>query len=271
MRTRTTVGCAVVLTAVAATTGCSAAQVDKAAETASAVMRRVAHNADGKQSAQVVFSLDLSGKRVQMSGTYAWGSHAGLDVRVKTAQLGMQSLTSADTVEMRFVGGAYYYGVGPLPSGPLKGKHWMKVDASAVLGNSASGLDSGMQENPTVGLDALSASDDAEKIGTETVDGKSTTHYSATVSKADLDKDDNTFSAAQKGALSQFFAGSDSVTADIWVDGNDLPVRMVEDFGNAKVTIDFKSFGGPRVIPVPPAAQTADLSAKLKQKLNKSA
>ena len=265
MKARTAVGCVMVLAATVATAGCSASQVDKAAESVSMIMQRVAHNADGKQSAQVDFVVDLNGKHVQMSGTYAWGSHAGLDVRMKTAELGMQALTSADTVEMRFVDGAYYYAVGPRSSGPLKGKHWMKVDASAVFGD-ASALDSGMQQNPTVGLDALSASDDATRIGTETVDGKQTTHYSATVSKSDLSKNSKLFSEQQKGALAKYFGGSDSVTTDVWVDGHDLPVRLTEDFGSTKVTIDFQSFGGAHPIPVPPAADTADVSAAVKAK-----
>lgn len=269
MGMRTVAGCVMVLATVAGTAGCSAAQIGKATESVSEVMQRVAHNADGKQSAQVVSVVDMAGKHVRMSGTYAWGSGAGLDVRMDTADLGMQALTSADTVEVRFVGGAYYYQVGPRKSGPLKGKHWMKVDASAVLGDT-SALNSGMQQNPTVGLDALAASDDAAKVGTETVDGRQATHYSATVSTSDLTEHSKLFSEAQKGALAQFFSGGDSVTTDVWVDAHDLPVRLTEDFGGAKVTIDFESFGGARTIQVPPAADTADLSAAVKSKMAKA-
>lgn len=270
MGTRT-VGCVMALAALAGTAGCSVSQVDKAAESVSAVMQRVAHNADGKQSAQVVSTVDMNGKHVTMSGTYAWGSsHAGLDMRMKSTDLGLQTLTSAATVEMRLVDGAYYYSVGPRPSGPLKGKHWLKIDASAVFGDS-SDLSSSMQQNPTVGLDALSASDDATKVGAETVDGRKTTHYTATVSKADLEEHSKLFSATQKGALARFFDGSDSVTTDVWVDAHDLPVRMTQDFGSMKVTLDFTSFGGAHPIQVPAAADTADMSAVVKAKTAKSA
>lgn len=260
-----------VLATIAATAGCTASQVDTAAESVSALMQRVAHNADGKQSAQVVTVVDTAGKHMKMSGTYAWGgAHAGLDLRIDAKQMGLQALTSADTVEMRFVGGAYYYQVGPRPTGPLKGKHWMKIDASAVFGENST-VQRGMQQNPTAGLDVLSASDGVTKEGTETVDGKQATHYSDTISKDDMSQDSKLFDEMQKGAMSGFFGGSSSVTVDVWVGADDLPVRLAEDFGSTKVTIDFESFGGTRSIQVPPAADTADVTAAVKAHAAKSA
>lgn len=234
------------------------------------VMRQMAQKTDVKQSAQVAETVQMNGRTVHMSGVYVWGAHAGMDVRVPTTQLAMQRLNSAPTMEMRVVGGAYYYGVDPQPRGPLKGKHWMRVDMSAMVGDgSAQAMDKSLQQNPTSGLRFLSAADDVTEIGTETVDGKRTTHYRGSFSFKDLARYNKLFSAGD-GSVSDVLGGADSVTLDVWSDTHAMPVRFSEDFGTSKVTIDFRSFGGTRTIAVPPAADTADLSAQIKANKKKS-
>lgn len=46
------------------------------------------------------------------------------------------------------------------------------------------------------------------------------------------------------------------------MDGKDLPVRMVQVMGKAKVTIDFLKFGGTKAVTAPPASDTADFSSQ---------
>jgi len=226
------------------------------------VLRQVAHTTDAKQSAQITTTTVTMGRTLTMSGTYVWGAHAGFDLNMPTAQTGMSALTKASTIDTRFVNGAYYYGVQPQPEGPLKGKHWLRVDASAVLGgDSSQAVQQGMQQNPTAGLSGLATSPDTKKLGAETVDGKATRHYRGSADMSALTKGDGTSSAEQK-RLSQAF-GSGDATIDVWVDAQNLPVRMVEVIGNSKVTMDFKSFGGARTIVVPPAADTADVTKQV--------
>jgi hypothetical protein len=236
----------------------------------SMIMRQITHKTDAKKSAQVVETVQTHGKTVRMSGVYAWGAHPGMDVRMPTANLGMQRLNPAPTMEMRLVDGAYYYHVTPQAAGPLKGKHWMRVDVSALLGSgSAQALDQSLQQNPTSGLRFLSAADDVTRIGAETVDGKHTTHYRGTFSFKDLARYNKLFSTGD-GSVSSLLGGADSVTMDVWTDAQAMPVRFGEDFGTSKMTVDFQSFGGARTIAVPPAADTADLSAQVKANQHKS-
>ncbi|WP_279548722.1 hypothetical protein [Streptomyces sp. DH24] len=45
----------------------------------------------------------------------------------------------------------------------------------------------------------------------------------------------------------------------------DLPVRIVQEFGALKVSMDFEKFGATREIRVPPAARTGDLTEEVRK------
>jgi hypothetical protein len=272
MRTRTAAVCAVVLVTAATAGGCGVRDPHAAdkpgATTAQAtpddgdggalagLFRGLADKASGKQSAQMVQSVQNPGRTVVMSGVQSWGAHPGLDMTMPPSALGYQNLNHAATMEMRLVGGAYYYQVEPQPRGPLKGKHWMKVSASALYGKDGQqALNQAVRQDPTSGLRYLAYADDITTVGNVTVDGKRTTHYKGT-------------SAVSDESEKLLLGGSDKVSVDVWVDSAQLPVRITEVLAHTTITIDFKSFGGGRRITVPPAADTADLSAQVAAKLH---
>jgi hypothetical protein len=247
--------------ALTATAGCGAARdtakaVSKA-DTIAEVLARVTDRTEKVGSAKADFTTDLGqGSPITMKGTYSWGKGAAYDVMMDTAAAQMQSVQDDPKVRALMVDGAYYYNVDPQPSGPLKGKHWMRVDVSAILGEDGAAA---VEKNsdPTAGLRYIGLSNDTKDLGEQTVRGKEAHHYRATIDKSRL--------GAMGDALPNKVTGPvDSITIDVWVDGKDLPVRIVQVMGNMKVSVDFLKFGAAKTVTAPPASDTADLSDQIK-------
>ncbi|MFF7988001.1 hypothetical protein ACFZDK_54940 [Streptomyces sp. NPDC007901] len=228
-----------------------------------AVLSHATDRTDKLGSAQVRVSTDTgTGTPVTMNGTFSWGDGLAMDVRMDTKAANMQALQHSATIRTLFVKGAYYYNVDAQPSGPLRGKEWMKVDASALFGDKGAQAFSGSSGgNPAATLKYLKYASDVKDLGKETVDGQSTAHYRAVVDQAQLGKYKDAYGSDGMNALT---GGADSVTMDVWIGSKDLPVRLTERFGKATVTMDFDKFGATAPVKAPPAAQTADLTKAIK-------
>ncbi len=248
-----------------------AESADKTADTAvskaDAIMAALSRATDRTEelgSAEVRTTTDLgTGEPIAMDGTYSWGDGYALDVEMDTEAVQMQELTDSPTVRTLFVDGAYYYDIDPQPAGPLAGKEWMKIDGSAVFGESGAAAFSGGGggASPADSLKGLKYASDVENLGAETVNGKPTTHYRAVLDGEDMGKFKEAFSGADSMLDS---AGSDSITMDIWVGEKDLPVRLEQEFGAMKVTMDFDKFGATEEIVAPPAQEVGDLTEEVK-------
>ncbi|MFF7214874.1 hypothetical protein ACFZAU_30750 [Streptomyces sp. NPDC008238] len=265
IRVAATVGAAAV--ALAATAGCSAARdtADAVSRTDSIaqILARVTSHTQKTGSAEVDMSTDLGlGSPVTMKGTYSWGKGVAYDVMMDTSAAQMQPLQDDPELRALMVDGAYYYNVDPQPAGLLKGKHWLRVDVSAVLGKegAAAVAKSG---DPTAGLRYIGLTEDVEDLGKQTIRGHEARHYRATLDKSRLGKVGKSLSSAEEKSIFNSATGPvDEVTIDVWADGKDLPVRMVQVMGRAKVTIDFLKFGGTKAVTAPPASDTADFSSQ---------
>jgi LppX_LprAFG lipoprotein len=163
----------------------------------------------------------------------------------------------------------------PALSAELGGKPWAKIDLSAMgsLGSSIQQLaDSAKNTDPTQQLQPLLASGDVKKVGTETVDGVQTTHYSGTVDPA------TAFSSSQaaknltpdqiaqlKSMLSN--SGVSNEKIDVWFASDGLPVEetisMNTNAGAEKVDLHLSGWGQPVSITAPPADQVTDSSSLL--------
>ncbi|MFJ3665279.1 hypothetical protein ACIPSE_02370 [Streptomyces sp. NPDC090106] len=252
------------------TTACGAASVGEAAKAVDrtdvimAALARATDRTEDVGSAQVRMSTDLgTGAPVTMEGLYSWGDGFAYDVEMDTAAAQMQTLTDDPSIRVLFVDGAYYYDVDPQPSGPLAGKEWMKIDGSAVFGESGAQALSGSNGSPSASMKGLKYADDVTDLGEETVDGRSTTHYRAVLGEqqmgrfADALGDEDTLAGSMTG-------GASSISMDVWVGADDLPVRLKEGMGAMTVTMDFEKFGETAEVEAPPAAETADMSQALK-------
>ncbi|OPG03004.1 hypothetical protein B1R27_30255 [Streptomyces sp. GKU 895] len=256
--------------ALVATSACGADSVRQAADAVDktdAIMAALARATDRTEqlgSAQVKVSTDLgTGTPIAMDGTYSWGDGMAYDVHMDTAAAQMQAVQDDSKIHCLLVDGAYYYDVDPQASGPLKGKEWMKVDASAVFGESGAGaMDTGA--NPTASLKGLKYASDVEDLGAQTVNGQKATHYRAVIDQEHMGR----FKEAYTGdgsLLNQMTGGASTITMDVWLGEKDLPVRLVQAMGKMTVTMDFEKFGATATVKAPPAAETADMTEALKE------
>ncbi|MFE0513805.1 hypothetical protein [Streptomyces sp. NPDC058964] len=267
------VGCTAATLLVTSACGTEGAKTAaKAVDNADKVMAALARATDRTEnlgSAEVKMSTDLGTGTgpVTMEGTYSWGDGFAFDVDMDTKAAQMQTLTSSPKVRMLFVGGAYYYDIDPQPSGPLKGKEWMKIDGSALFGDKggqamAGGTGGG---SPVASMKALKYANDVDDLGTQTVDGQSTTHYRAVIKANQMGKLKDVY-GNQDNMFNQLTGANGSMTMDIWVNGKNLPVRMKQVFGSATVTTDFEKFGKTATVKAPPAAETGDLTELVKSR-----
>jgi hypothetical protein len=151
------------------------------------------------------------------------------------------------------------------------GEAWIKINleqAGKSLGVDLNQLMSQANQNPAQMLDMLRASGSVEKVGEETVNGESTTHYTASI---DLAKAAEQLGSAGQAMVDDLIAksGVKQVPVDVWIGDDGLVRRMTMDLSMAQsgqtaaahVTIDISDYGTPVNVEAPPADQTTDLSA----------
>ncbi|NGO76675.1 hypothetical protein G6045_13505 [Streptomyces sp. YC504] len=262
---RTLAATAALVVLAAGATACGAGST---VDTGAALLSALTKASDQTQkagSAEVAMSTDLGqGDPIAMEGTFAWGKGGGMayDVRMDAAAAGMSALVEGDKVRALLVDGAYYYNVQPQAAGPLANKHWAKVEVSAVLGEEAA-EQVAVSGDPTSGLRGIKDAKDVEKVGEETVLGKKTTHYRTTFPADSL-------GGAGEGLANAIGKDFDKVTMEIWLDGQNMPVRIKQDMGAMKMSMDFKKFGAAKKITAPPAKDTADLSKIIEEQMQGS-
>ncbi|MFE4637845.1 hypothetical protein ACFRJ1_31365 [Streptomyces sp. NPDC056773] len=261
---RASIAAAVIVTA--GLSGCTAGasvgeKAADSAETLVAKLTKASDEASKAGSAEVEMSVTMpgtGGKPVQVNGTYSWGNGLAMEAEMPAADLEMQDLVADGTVTYRLVRGAYYYGIDPAPSGPFAGKTWLKIEASAVLGEQGAAAMSAGNNDPTIGLKSLKWAGNVTEVGREDVNGKSSVHYRATVPAEKLGDAKAMFGTADGG-------GATELVSDVWVDDKGMPSRLNQVFGNVTVHIDFLSFGVAKDIAVPPAADTADITEAVRE------
>ncbi|WP_155053918.1 hypothetical protein [Streptomyces blattellae] len=260
--------------ALVATAGCGAEATKETAEQAvkaagnadkiMAVLSRAADRTEELGSAEVKMTTSVNGGApIAMAGTYSWGDGYAFDVEMDTEAAQMQTLTAAPSIRCLFVDGDYYYDVDPQPSGPLAGKEWMKIDGTAVFGEDAAQALSGSSGgSPSASMKSLKYAEDVEDLGTQTVNGQRTTHYRAVLDESNMGQLKELYGDDE--SLYGSMVGPDgSLTMDVWVGDKDLPVRLIQETGAMKVTMDFEKFGATADVEVPPAAQTGDITETL--------
>jgi hypothetical protein len=160
---------------------------------------------------------------------------------------------------------------------PTAGKPWIRIDlARAASAAGIPGLGS-LLDNPASGdpsqmlryLRATSGS--VTRLGTATVDGVQTTHYSARLS---LDRVPNGFPLSSRPEVRQTVAALERLAhihvlpVQVWVDNQHLVRRMEMSFDEtvvgqaltAQMSFDIPQYGPQPVPAPPPASQVADAS-----------
>jgi hypothetical protein len=160
----------------------------------------------------------------------------------------------------------------PALSAELGGRQWAEIDLSkstGSLGPLSALIGSAKNQSPTTQIEALVASGDVTEVGTATVQGQQTTHYSGTLTTAQLlssSAQADHLSASQLASLKSSLqtGGVTSETVNLWVASSGLPVE--EKFGvksaNGTLTEDMymSDWGAPVSVGAPPSSEVYNLT-----------
>jgi hypothetical protein len=170
------------------------------------------------------------------------------------------------SMEARYLPDAYYARMGEKFAEQAGGKHWIRYayeDLEAFAGGSGARLGDQMRTTtPNQSVKLLLASGDVRKAGEESVRGRPATHYSGTVSAADVTD------AALKKQLTE--AGVTTETVDIWIDERNLLVKKVEkarmSTGLMTQTAHYGDYGVRVRAQRPPLSDTGDFEDLMRKK-----
>jgi hypothetical protein len=184
---------------------------------------------------------------VLMSGTPGLGGKAGA----------VRQVMINDTIYARIPG----------LSARAGGRPWLKFPASKILGGSGgaggsaggAALGQSQQLDPSTMTKLFLGSKDAKKVGGEAVKGVQTTHYTGTYSI----KDALPNMAAKDRATMQRAGFPDQWQFDVWIDGQQLPRKVVTKTApGSKTTMSTTSliydYNKPVSITAPPAGQVSE-------------
>ncbi len=212
----------------------------------------VAEKSSGAKSAHVTFTGDAGGQSIKGEGDFSFGADTAMRMTVDSPEGAMTVLFVGETIYIK------------TPQELQPGKAWLKIDLSSdnPLTKSLGGsLDSIKETDPSKALAQLAGAGEITATEKETLDGAETTHYSITVDVAKLDGGAMGMDPTAVAELEK--AGVKELPVEIWVDGDNLPVRFVTEVpaggAKAKVQADYSDWGKAVDITAPPAAEVAEL------------
>lgn len=226
----------------------------------SADLRAAAATTAETTSARVTMTSTMPGVgETTLEGVMQWGGDFAADWT-------MTMETGGQTIEMRqlMLPDAVYMDMGAALGTELP-QRWIKMSYDDMGASTGVDLEQVMQQsqqaNPASQMELLVESGDFERVGTETVDGVEATHYRGTMDVADM----NEMSGGGEDALAAMRAqGVSTVDWEIWVDGDGLPVRIVQSMtssaGEIATDIRYSDWGVEVDVTPPPASEVMDWS-----------
>lgn len=149
------------------------------------------------------------------------------------------------------------------------GKPWVKIDVNQMAqrtGFDVQGLINQVQKvDPAEQTKMFTGSKDARRVGTETVDGVKTTHYTGTVTVQDAL---NRLDAQAREKVSKWLPkdrGNGKINFDLWTDGENLPRKLVSKASGSQgetgtVTVLYSDYGESFSVHPPPSDQVGQLT-----------
>lgn len=149
------------------------------------------------------------------------------------------------------------------------GKRWLKIPVPSA-GQTLTSPDLGQimrqvqDNNPFRRIQMLLASTDARKVGTEVVDGVTTTEYAGTVS---VSQGLRQIPASVRAPLATQLKDLSAIRFQIWLDAQHWPRRIVEHASGAAeqvvTTMNVTAVNQPVSVPLPPAGEVGTMPGLL--------
>ncbi|WP_416972404.1 hypothetical protein [Streptomyces sp. 4F14] len=214
-----------------------------------------------------------------MTGVMGWDPTV-MDVVVKGDGLTSEP-GDPESVRMIMANNVMYMDMGTKAAADMDGKRWMKLDlmaAAKATGDKAlqKQMTSGLQEmnqSPVDQLALLLESPNLKHIGSEKIDGAEADHYKGLLTVKEMlasSKSLDILDSADRDKLLKNIekAGFTGYDTDVWVNKDDLPVRMdvVMDHpdGKLKMSMKLSDYGAKAQVTPPAAKDTFDLFEMLK-------
>ncbi|MCP2343355.1 DUF6612 family protein [Actinomadura rupiterrae] len=192
-------------------------------------------------------------------------------ITIDSMNMGGKSMAGqADGMEMVLLGHTIYM-KSPMFAQLTHGKPWVRLSTTDLGGAVGQNFDKLLQQqkqaDPTEQVKQLTASKDVHEVGKETLNGVQTTHYQGTVSVQEMLAK---LPEAQRQQRQQSFQklGVQSLAFDLWVDGKQLPAKIVmktPDDASSKMntTVTYTGWNLPVQVSAPPAAQVGKMPSLL--------
>jgi hypothetical protein len=236
---------------------------------AAEVLQQTAQKADDVNSYSADLVVNVSGTKegagtVQGTMLYQKTPQIASDVTLDQITFGGRNLPGG--VRMILKGDVAYMKMDALKNLVGATKPWVKLDLKQLGSSGGVNVDQFLAQAQQVDLKTsvamLTASKDVKSVGTDTVGGVDTTHYSGTFPVGEAVKQ---LPVESRSRVEAQMANAKDVKFDAWIDGQGLP-RKIElnggtpQQGTFKGTMLFKAFNEPVTIDAPPAEQVGDLS-----------
>ncbi|MFD9795701.1 hypothetical protein ACFWXK_32650 [Streptomyces sp. NPDC059070] len=240
-----------------------------------------AKSAKVRMSVTAPASLGEGPGTTETSGVMAWNPTA-MDLTVTTSAA--KGLSGApEKTRMLWVDNVMYVDMGSAgEAGKMfDGKRWVKLDPTALAKESGKGqlvkqLTAGMEnmnQDPAQQLALLLDSPNLKHLGAERIDGVAAEHYKGTLTIDEMLKNNKMLDTLTAQEREQLLANMKKTQVkgydtEVWVNADGYPVRMDVgmDSAQGKVTTSthYSDYGTKARVTAPPAAETADLMAMLK-------
>lgn len=206
-------------------------------------------------------AVDGKGSGVFNTGASRTGQ-LNMKVKIRGIEVSIDSIVTGNVLYMR----------SPFFSqlGLSGGKQWVKVDLAELARQQGIDLSSLVNANPTPtsALAYLRGAGHVQKVGTDTVQGVSTTHYKVTL---DLERAAAESTGSTRRSLRRVIeaGGVKKLPADVWIDDDGYLRKVVyaQPAGNGRavrLTMELHDFGKPVTIKPPPSDSVTDLMQVLK-------
>lgn len=193
-------------------------------------------------------SLGFNGQAVTLNGDGDFDNTS----RSGTLHMSFAAAGMSGTIDEVLTGTTVYV-KSPLFSTTLpSGKTWLRLDLQKLAAKDNVDLSALMEQDPAHSLSQILAATNAQKVGTETIDGAAATQYHGTLDFSKLPQ------AARMPGLTKT-----SVPFDVWVDdatGYVRRLKLAYSLGTTSISFstDFSDFGETVNAQAPPASQTFD-------------